>query len=153
AGSQIMQAQEARQYTLLLTLALASCNVLLRIEKSGFTKRRGALLGLWLFLMMWTHYFGIAPAMAVLIYSLIRLRGRDLRGAMAAFLIAAAVYTIVWGPVVIRQTHNLSENNGWLNENRKGHLQNTRDRLLMLPIRLLGEPYENSKNPLAKTGM
>jgi len=153
AGVQIDTAQEIRHYPMLLCMTLATVSALLRIERDGFSRKRGVILAVSLLGLMWTHYFGIAPAFALAIYAILRFRGKERKATLAIFAISGVIFLVLWGPILWQQHYSVEAALVRVHEAEHGHLKNTFDRLSMIPIRLLGEPLRNSHSSGAIAGI
>jgi 4-amino-4-deoxy-L-arabinose transferase-like glycosyltransferase len=117
APAQIDLAQEMRCYALLILFALCAADVLVRIEKFGANLHRFALLGLALSAAFLTHYLFAGLAAMLGVYALIRLRGKNRRGAIAAFIGALLLILIVWGyPFYWQWSHFPGGTPGFLQE-------------------------------------
>ena len=146
---QIHYGQEGRMYALLLALLLASCAVLVRLEKRGPSWGRAALLGACLLAMMLTHYFAVAPCAALAVYAAARIRGRALRQAAVAAVVAGVIYLIVWGPFFWLGRANLNSFNWWLIDDAPGHVGRTWWKLALVPARMLAEPRPSAETAAA----
>jgi hypothetical protein len=144
AGPQIIFAQEARSYALLLLTTLWGASMVLRIERNGLTLRRGLLFTASLLAMIFTHYFAIAPLLAIALFILLRLRGPVRWRTFAIMAGTGAIFFVLWGGILITQTRAIAVNDRWLSEHSPEHLQRTRERLAILPLRLIGEPLGTS---------
>jgi uncharacterized membrane protein len=134
---QIEYAQATRNYAFLLMTSLAACSALIRIEQIG--PRISYLIWLTLALLATalTHYFSIGALLALLAYSLIRLRGRTLYKTLAAFAAAAVLFLILWGPQLLAHLHNFSSperTTEFLYDAPSGHLTRVLLNLASLPI-------------------
>jgi uncharacterized membrane protein len=152
AQPQIQFAQEARAYALLMVLTLGAIAALLRIEQRGASATRliamvGCVLG-----MMFTHYYAIAPAAALGLYVLQRLRSAALRRVTLALAGAAIVYLLVWGPFAWQQHGHIDQNNWWNIDPYPHHVRRTWLNFLLLPFRFLTEPQLSAEPTAAVTG-
>lgn len=152
AQPQIHYAQEGRAYSLLIALLLAACGALVRIELDGPTRRRLIALGAFVLAMMLTHYYAFAPAMAIGLYVLLRLRGPARRDAVLALVFSGFVFALVWGWGVYAQRGNISGNNWWIRDYRPGHAWRTLMRIALLPMRSLNDPLLRAE-PFAAAGI
>ena len=137
SGPQIVFAQEARPYAMVLLLVLVVTIVLLRIERHGFTLARGAAVATLLVLMMLTHYTAAAPATACFTYALVRLRGRERLQTASCFVAAGVVFLALWGPTLLAQraaTHGYLD---YLHDDAPGLIPRTLDRALCQPLSML----------------
>jgi len=135
ASEQIIYAQEARGYTMLLALTLAGCDALVRIEKFGANRKRIAALGLCVLGMLLTRYLAI-PLIAVFgIYAALRFRGRARTLSLAALLLASALFCAAWGPVMWWQHADAVAKLAWqISGEGAGDLHDTLIRICQLPI-------------------
>lgn len=140
AGSQITLAQEARPYMLWLALSLVCGWVVLRIEKFGMTIRRWILLCLLAYGSLITHYFAAIILLSLIIYAVIRLRGKQRWTTLGAFVLAFIFFAATWGVFLLRQLHTLSSNNAWQYDPSSHHLGMVVWYLIQLPTRWLSEP-------------
>jgi len=139
AMPQVHFAQEARGYSLLVATELAACAALVRCQCLGFSRRRALALGASVLAMLLTHYYAIAPAAALGIYALCRLRGPARIKSIAALGAGAVVFAVVWGPFLWQQRTGVAVNNSWQIDNVPDHLWSTAQRIAVLPLRLLSE--------------
>jgi uncharacterized membrane protein len=91
AGPQIQYAQEARAYSMLVAIMLATCAIIARIERRGINERRLIALFISMAALLLTHYLGAALFAAIAIYGLLRLRGAARTQSAAAMLLALCV--------------------------------------------------------------
>jgi uncharacterized membrane protein len=146
ATPQIGIAQEARPYTMSLAALLAAALALVRIEKLGPTLWRAIAFAAALLGMMLTHYLTFGPAIALLVYTLIRLRGRARVMACSACVAAALVYAIIWGPFFIQQAHRFRQEHAWMLESEPTRsLLRPLARVVDVPIRYFIEPMSESR--------
>ena len=150
AIGQIDIGQDARNYPMLILLALVCANLIIRIERNGPTLRR--ILGLCFSgsALLLTHYFAI-PLYAVLFaYVIIRLRGRE-RRQTAGILVAAGLFVAVaWGRGLYWQLRmSPSLNPSYLQETLPHHAMQTIFRVLKLPIIFLFGESWSDRTPLA----
>lgn len=147
AVPQVEYARQARNYAMLTLVAVGAVDALLRIELLGLSKRRVAALGALILATLLTHYFCIGLLAALFAYACIRLRGSARRWTVAAFVMAAVVCAIVWGPFFWQQRQLFTKSDDavlWLNENDPRHLWWTLQRFLLLPATLLCETISAS---------
>lgn len=135
ASEQIIYAQEARSYTMLLALTLGACDALVRIEKNGFGRKRIAALGLCAAGMMLTRYLAIPLIVVFAVYAALRLRGRTRKLSLAALAIASAVFAAAWGPFIWWQHTDAAAKLAWqISGEGAGDLHDTLLRICQLPI-------------------
>jgi uncharacterized membrane protein len=145
AGAQVELAQETRSYAMLLMVSLAALTSLVRLEKLGPSVARAVALGAAVLMMVLTHYFASAAALAIGVYVIIRLRGRARRDAAIALIVAAIAFFIAWGPFLWQQRANFSAaTENWMGEPAAGHVGRDLRRLAEIPLRLLIEPPRNT---------
>ena len=125
---QILYAREARSYALLIPLSLACIWAMLRLEERP-SPGRCVTLAFFLLASMLTHYYAAAPLIGLAAYALIRCRGKTLRWTVGAFIAAAIVFVILWGPILWRQFHATVGNNSWTLDTRPHFLSHTLLRL------------------------
>lgn len=131
APTQIYLAQQVRGYDQLAAFGMVALYSLVRIERDETLSRKWAVfLGLAVLGMMLSHYFAAGACLAMAAYVLLRFRGKKLLSAVLAFVSAAIVYLIVWGPFLYQQRRYFAETADiWLIENTPEHLAHTFDRL------------------------
>lgn len=141
APPQVLFAQEARNYTIQLALALAAASALLRIERAGASWP--GLLGLCaaLLALVMSHYFALGAAIALAIYAAVNLRGRTRWLALGAMAAAALLFLLIWGPAMWQQRQAFAVNagyNAWLYDTAPGRPLRALADLMLIPARLLG---------------
>jgi hypothetical protein len=140
AGPQVQFAQEARPYAFLVMLSLVAASPLVRIERSGATPARLATFGLALLALMLTHYFAVGTAAALVLYGLLRTRGRDRRNLLIAVAIAGVTFALAWGPFMWGHRSTFSDQNtNFLTDDAPGRLLRLIGRLFATAPRLLNE--------------
>jgi hypothetical protein len=137
AATQIAYAQDTRPYTLIIALVLGAASAVLRLKVRGPGLARASALGMCLLALPLMHYLSLGACLAIGVYAIIGLRGRALRQALAAMVIAAAVFAIAWVPFMLEQRNNVAQ--VWLDD-AGNHGQQTLLRLALLPTRYLGLP-------------
>jgi uncharacterized membrane protein len=152
AGPQIQLAQEVRGYTLLVTLTLASALLITRIERSDRVPRHIALAGC-IAAMLLTHYFAAGPIAGLVLYVLLRFRGRLRWKCLGAIAVGGLVFAVAWGPMVLRQFGNIGDTNDWVLESSDGNAARTLLRAALLPARYLNEPMQTSVLLAAAAGL
>ena len=139
ASNHIYFGQEARMYALVLLLLGIALALILRIERLGFSARRGIGLAACALCAMLTLYLASTVLVASAIYVLIRFRGRDRAGTIASFVAAAICFAICWGPFFLEQNFH-DEKTNWQRADPHGHLSNTLALAAKLPINQFGVP-------------
>jgi hypothetical protein len=133
---QIDFAQETRSYALLILLGLCCCDLLVRLQMLGSSRRRWIMLTTALVATALTHYIALGALAALGVYAICQLRGEARRQALLAFVLAAAVAGILWGPWLGRQIHTLpSTHPEYLSESHSHHARATLLRLVGIPGR------------------
>jgi hypothetical protein len=143
ASPAIYYAQEARPYALSLPLALGAVWAVVRMERRGLSILRGAALGGCILALCLTLYVGLAVALAVGGYAVVRLRDQAKRGAIIVLIAAGAVYFVTWGPYLKSQQQTLIQTTEWLREQPDGHVVLTLRRMAVLPYHLLAAQWVN----------
>jgi uncharacterized membrane protein len=149
---QIVFAHEARSYTMVIMLVLASIDVLVRIEKLGSATHRAIALGALTLAAVHTHYLALSIVVAMGLYALIQLRGPARASALKALAVAVVVFVMHWGPILLRQRPNFHTNLAWISDNAPGLLMRTVARLALLPVRFLITPRDADSGSLAMLG-
>jgi uncharacterized membrane protein len=142
AIGQIDFAQEARSYPMLIFFGLCCCDLVVRIEFLGPSRRRLIGLALCLVAAALTHYFAAGALMALIAYAAIRLRGRARWLTMAALAVGAILVLAAWIPLFLAQKHTLPSLTPTFLEESPGanHAKLTLYRIIGLPTEyLLGE--------------
>jgi hypothetical protein len=80
--------------------------------------------------------------LALCVYALIRLRGHSRRRTLYAFLIAAAIFLLIWGRTAWHQRENFVTHLAWLGDNSPGIAGRTLDRLAALPLQFFITPKQ-----------
>lgn len=140
AEPMIQYAQAPRNYAFLLLTALAAGNLLVRIELSGASWGRLALLATALLATALTHYFAAGSLLALLAYAAIRLRGPQRWKTLGAFAAAALLFAALWGPFMVRQMGRFSTQDvttEFLHRGGGSAAQDTLLDLALLPMRFL----------------
>jgi len=143
AMTQIYFAQDARPYTLALTLVLGACLALLRLEKRGGGRWPAAALAACAVVAMLTHYLTAGPLAALAAYALFRLRGQARRDALTALLLAGIAFAVLWGPVMLGQRAIGGQFYAWCRETMGGHLPMTLTRVAAVSFCHLELPFSN----------
>ncbi|MEZ5962519.1 MAG: glycosyltransferase family 39 protein [Planctomycetota bacterium] len=98
---------EIRGYAMLLALGAALLLLLVKVDRHGWTHRRGVGIALLLLALMLTHYFTVGVCAVAAIGVLLQQRGRARGLAAAAFAVAAVTYLAVWGPFFREQAADI----------------------------------------------
>lgn len=132
----VYYSQEVRAYAMLMCLSAAGMWLAERWAARG--RSRGNMIGLTsvLLLLPLTHYFGVAPAAAIVLYLVIALRGRDRLYAALVTMIAGLLFAIVWGPWLLRLQID-PRRHAWLHSTADDSVLQTAIRILSAPARLL----------------
>jgi 4-amino-4-deoxy-L-arabinose transferase-like glycosyltransferase len=145
AQPQVDLARDARPYTMLVALALATAWALVRIEKYGLNRRRLAALAIGCLALPMTHYFGIFVDVTLVVYAMMRLRGKDRRAALGASVGPVVLFLVAWGPVLYLQAHGVSGGGTVIfHDTEPHHFHQTFARLALMPVRYLYEPLPDS---------
>jgi len=145
AQPQVDLARDARPYTMMVALALATTWALVRIEKHGLNRRRLVALAIGSLALPLTHYFGIFVDATLVVYATLRLRDKNRRAALGACIGAMALFLIAWGPVLYLQAHGVSGRGIEIfHDTEPHHFIQTFARLALMPARYLYEPLPNS---------
>jgi hypothetical protein len=137
---QIAYAQEARSYALLQAVFLGAASALARVRLYGFSVPRAVALAMCLLGTMLTHYLGAAGCIALGTYAVFALRGVSRRRVVAVMVLSAAVYAIIWGPMVWRQAHGLAYASPWLREGGPAFFGRWAAVASTAPFRLFSKP-------------
>ncbi|MGB7159613.1 MAG: glycosyltransferase family 39 protein [Tepidisphaeraceae bacterium] len=144
AGPQVQYAQEVRGYALLMAAGCGAMNAIVRIKLLGATAPRLAALALCLLAMVLTHFFAVGAAAGLTAYALIALRGDARRRTLAAMVVAALLFALLWGASTVRQFRNVEANNRYMIEGKDGAGARLLQRLATLPHRFFNEPMGSS---------
>jgi hypothetical protein len=147
---QLVYAQEARNNPLLVFTGLSSSAALIFIEKRGPTFGRLILLSLALLAMMLTHYYCIGAILAMAFYVSITFRGRKRLQTLIAFFVAAAIYLLIWGPILIQQRDAIAK---WHQTGQTNPIAMTLQQLGVAPLRQFTRIYSESNLPAAATAL
>jgi uncharacterized membrane protein len=144
AQPQVDLARDARPYTMVVALALATAWALVRIEKYGINRRRLAALAIGSLAPPMTHYFGIFVDVTLVVYALLRLRDKNRRAALGACVGAMILFLAAWGPVLYLQAHGVSRGGTVIfHDTEPHHFFQTFARVALMPARYLYEPLPN----------
>jgi uncharacterized membrane protein len=140
ADTNVDYAQLTRNYAMVLFLALACADLVVRIQYLGASWPRLVSLAILLPAAILTHYFAAGAAIALALYTVLRIRGRDRLKTLASFAVAVAFGFLVWGKLFIRQMNSLSKFVPHYLQAYDNPINRTAHSLLMLPARfVLGE--------------
>lgn len=140
AGPQILEARDARAYTLVVLLGICAVDSIVRIELFGASVRRLLGLGVSVLAMMLTHYLAVPLVAALGLYLLIRTPRPAKWRAVAVVAGAAILYACVWGPFLWQQRANVGAGEqGFLYEGGWTTFYALKY-FAALPIRLIGYP-------------
>jgi hypothetical protein len=114
SATQIIYAHEVRGYAMAAAFAAVAGAAVLRIQRDGCTRARGAMLGASAALAVCTVYLAAMPVLAVAIHAGTQLRGAARRKTLIAGGAAAAVTLLAIGPLLAQQRHYLGLRNQWL---------------------------------------
>jgi len=138
--TQIYFAQEARSYSMLVCLALATSLAVVRLEKRGPSRLRCLALGLCALALLLTHYSAGGVLIALGVYAMIRLRGLPRRQAAGAILGAVLLFALLWTPLLLRQVPAIHASGLWRRDEAAGHLLQTLTRAASIPLLHLSLP-------------
>lgn len=139
---QIRHAQDARGYPLLMAFGMGACAALVHIEQRGPSFKRLLALGFCLWAMAMTHYFAIAALAALFVYALVRLPRDSRRRTVQTFVVAGAMFLLVWGPGIWKQWPHLFSQNDWLHEGATHNAWLTLEQWWRSPIALLTAAFD-----------
>jgi Dolichyl-phosphate-mannose-protein mannosyltransferase len=138
AAPQIQYAQETRSYALLLAEGMIAAAAVARLQQRGPTFIRAAILALAVTAMAITHYFAIGAIAALVIYTIIYLKGRSRPTTLAAFGCAFVLGVILWAHQFVIQWRSFaSDSVSWLYDPSRHFLAVVFVRILLLPGRSL----------------
>lgn len=132
AGPQIEFGLQIRSYIMQVAICAAGASVVARILVLGMTPRRGAALSATALAAMLTHYYSAGFLTGLFILCLIELRGRELRAAILAWIVAAVLFAVLWGPSLLAQRQNFTDNLGWIVDSSANRFAPTIGRLSSL---------------------
>jgi uncharacterized membrane protein len=138
AVGQIDFGQDARSYPMLIFVALACADAIVRIEIGGLTKWRLVALAFFACALLLTHYFAFGMYGALILYALLRLRERR-RIQVVSILVGVAIFVaIAWGRGFYWQLRTApSLDPSYLREDRPHHAVQTLIRIVKLPMLFL----------------
>jgi uncharacterized membrane protein len=153
SAPQIVYAQEARNYALLLATSLLAAFFLVRIQLRGLTAARWLGLVGGVLAMALTHYFSFGVLVAMGIYALLVLRNRRLAGVLGTFAAATVVFMLAWGRNLMKQWQVMLHTFPMYADPR-GHTQATLLRIVALPLRhLIGASVGEETSIVAGAGL
>jgi hypothetical protein len=138
ATPQIQYAQEARNYMLVLVLALLAVRAIQKMRRSP-THAGSILFGCSQLAMMLTHYFAAGAAAGICLFAILNLHGRARRFAITAMIAAAGIFALLWMPALFRQQPAFQIGLGWLSDSAPGHIHRRLLDLCRLPVRFFFE--------------
>lgn len=94
---------QIRGYAMLLALASGLLLAVVKVDRQGWTRLRGAVIAVLMLALMLTHYFAAGVCAVVAIGLLATLRGRPRREFLLALVVIAVVYLAIWGPFLRQQ--------------------------------------------------
>jgi hypothetical protein len=124
ATPQVDLARKARNYTMAFTMVLLIADALVRIEKRGVNRKRLVALMLASLASALTHYFCAGTIVGMVLYAVIRLRGKARLQAMGAFTVAGIIFAASWGALFLRQLPLFSVEDpfaGFVRDSATGH--------------------------------
>jgi uncharacterized membrane protein len=133
---QISYAQEARNYAMLLAVALLAALFLVRIQLHGLSRWRWIALMLALLATAMTHYFSLGVLVALLVYAMIVLRRRERWLVLLSFVSAGFVFLAIWGKNLAIQWP-VMQHTFPMYADPNGHATATWLRIISLPYRQL----------------
>jgi hypothetical protein len=139
ASPQLEYARFARSYTLLIAASLLAVNMLVRIHRFGFSHARWTVLPLAVFATLMIHYFCLGAFLGLFAYCLWK-PSADRRKIAAAFVLAAALFAVIWGPFMWQQRHLFATDDPstlFLSGEQSHHLRFTLLRIAVAPIQLI----------------
>lgn len=145
ASQHIYYGQEARMYALALLWTSLAIAIALRIGRLGFMWRRGVALAVFSLAAMLTLYLSSASLLAVALYVLIVLRGRDRWRTIVSLVAAGVAFAICWLPFMLGQSFHGARTADWLQGDPNGHTLATLLRALTMPMTQFGVPLQNSR--------
>jgi 4-amino-4-deoxy-L-arabinose transferase-like glycosyltransferase len=136
ASPAVYFAREVRSYALLILLLLIAASALARLERYGPSRIWTTVLGLAAAGAFLTHYYAVGYLAGLFVHAVLRLQGRARFQAIGAFLAAALVVVVTWGPMLIAQSAVVLPTSAW-NLGRPGGWPELVVRLLGLPVTML----------------
>lgn len=142
AHAHLLVGQQVRHYALAMLLVALSWWLLVRYldDRQPFSATARvvhlASYALLLLLAMLTHYFSALALLGQPIYAWLTNRPRRWIGPLVASGCAAAIFAIVWTPMLLRQQEMIQAQD-WVRERGPDHALRTLVRLGELPIRLV----------------
>jgi hypothetical protein len=148
AGPQVALARELRGYALTEMWALGAAAAVARIDRLGFSVRRGVALFACALAALLTHYFAALAMLALGIYALAMLRARARWISCLLLSAALAAFLLVWLPQLLQQRRAVPglESGGatvhlnWLSDTSDHRVLRAIKRFGELPLRLLVDP-------------
>jgi uncharacterized membrane protein len=136
AAPQIEQAQDARAYILVTTACLAAALALVRIDRLGPTWPRCICLFLAALIAPLMHYMAFATLAAMLVYSVVVMRGSARKWAIISLSTCVATFALLWGPHMLQQHYRMIDDTTWLVYGENSHITSVLGDLCSMPVRL-----------------
>ncbi len=146
AAPHISVSMDLRAYALLSTLLVLAAAAVLRLHNSGPTFPRLLTIALCVLGGMLSHYYAIGGCFAIGVFGIICLRPASRRLVLLALFLAGVIYSIIWLPFLFTQSLGIARHS-YLFDVEPDPIWQTFRRLLLLPLRLLGEPTPGSFIP------
>ena len=139
AAPDVFFAREGRPYALSILLLLIAASSLARLERYGPSGIWTTVLGLAAAAAFLTHYYAAGFLAGLFVHTVLRLQGRARLQAIGAFLAAALVVVVSWGPMLFAQSVVMLRSTGWDTWNlcRPSCRPALVVRLLGLPVKML----------------
>jgi hypothetical protein len=137
---QIQQAQQARAYALVTTVALGCLLALVRIQRYGVTWPRLAALFLTALILPLLHYLAATTLLAMVLYAAIGLRGNMRASVLGCFACVVMAYGILWGPELLGQHKLILAGTSWMVGYGEHTISDTMQELAGICVRFLVEP-------------
>lgn len=146
ATPQIQYGQECRSYALVMAEGMLALGAIIRLQQRGASWTWAIVLAIATLAMALTHYFSAGAIVALVIYSIVYLRGATRRQALVCLTLAGIFGAAVWGHEFLIQRHNFSGPLvDWLDETRPHPAIVTLARIALLPGRYLTELWGPAK--------
>lgn len=144
AQTQVVFAQEARNYATAQAFTLAAAYALVRIERRGWNARRCAALAVTGLAALLTHYFTLGAILALGGYAMLRLRGPSRRAVIGSLALTAVAFGAVWLAPLLRQIHGRDTVANFYADPGPGYALRWAWRLAQVPFGTLAEPLPAS---------
>jgi|GEM_PF-4291385 len=141
APTQLLFAREVRPYALGVFFTLVTFWAFMLVWKKGGKWWHYVLLAAATFCSVFTHYYGVGVPLALAVWAVIVLRGRQRWLTLAAFAVAGLVFLGVWGRVLVAQYKNTqtSGNIEWMQDAPGEEVSLAMARALGAPLRLFAD--------------